>query len=337
MSEIGADPALLGQTLLHLDAQARAFDEAKARGRLHHAWMFTGPQGLGKAALAHRLARRLLGAAPDLGGGVAGTRGDDHVNRMVEAHAHPDFILLDRTGEDGKPRKTISVDDARQLPEFFSKAPALARHRVAIIDAAEDMNANAANAVLKTLEEPPPNGVIFLISHAPGRLLPTIRSRCRTLSFRPWPEEDLADLLERRLGLDRADAQARAALAGGSPGRALALADGEAVRIDEAARALLAGAPTRNDPVLVNLADGFRGGQGLERFSLFIERLADRIGRKVREDDGLSPASRAAWAEVFDLLVALPPEAEGINLDRADALVAVWSRIADTARRHPVF
>jgi DNA polymerase-3 subunit delta' len=99
------------------------------------------------------------------------------------ARAHPDLLVLERESPDGKPRRVIPVDEARALPEFFSKSPATAAYRVAIIDAADDLNVNAANAVLKTLEEPPPRGVLFLVSHAPGGLLPTIRSRCRRLAF----------------------------------------------------------------------------------------------------------------------------------------------------------
>src|SRR5690606_40139694 len=113
------------------------------------------------------------------------------------ARSHPDLLVLEREGEDGKPRKVIPVDEARRLPEFFAKAPAAAPYRVAIIDAADDLNVNAANAVLKTLEEPPPRGGLFLVSHQPGKLLPTIRSRCRSLAFKPLPEEAVASFARR--------------------------------------------------------------------------------------------------------------------------------------------
>ncbi len=335
--EATSDPALSGMVLEHLEAPLAAFLSARAGGRLHHAWLFTGPQGLGKAALAHRLARLLLGAKPDPALGVAASRSDDPVNRLIEARSHPDFILLNRVGEDGKAKKTISVDEARRLPDFFSKAPALSPYRVAIIDAAEDMNVNAANAVLKTLEEPPPRGVVFLISHAPGKLLPTIRSRCRKLDFRPWDDAELAEFLQSRFSLSPEEAATRAALAQGSPGRAMALSDGEAVKIDAAARALLEALPGRADALIVNLADGFRGGQGMERFSLFIERLADHISRRVRSAEDMNPAARAAWSQAWTSLVNLPAEAEGINLDRADALVATTARLGEVARRFPLF
>jgi len=177
--------------LLRVEAQVAAFEDALARGRLHHAWLLTGPQGVGKGGFAWRAAARLLGAStfdpPD----------DDPALRLMTAGSHPDFLKLERQEEKGVLKKEISVDQARRLPEFFSKAPAIGRYRVAIIDTADDLNANGANAVLKTLEEPSARGVILLVSHAPGRLLPTLRSRCRRLAFPPWPEAAVADLLRR--------------------------------------------------------------------------------------------------------------------------------------------
>ena len=179
------------------DAKAEAaFLDARARGRLHHAWLLCGVEGSGKATFAYRAARRLLGARPDPSRGLLGTDPYDHVARMISAQSHPDLLVLERAIEGGKTKKSISVDQARELPEFFSKSPAQAPYRVAIIDAADDLNVNAANAILKTLEEPPPRGVLFLVSHAPGRLLPTIRSRCRTLAFRT-PGVDTAETIVR--------------------------------------------------------------------------------------------------------------------------------------------
>ena len=132
-----------------------AFLSALERGRLHHAWLLVGPEGVGKATFAYRAARRLLGARPEPDYGVLGADPDDPVFRQVAGRAHPDLLVLELESADGKPRKSIPVDEARALPEFFSKSPGRAAHRVAIIDAADDLNVNAANAVLKTLEEPP--------------------------------------------------------------------------------------------------------------------------------------------------------------------------------------
>src|SRR3954469_12485836 len=150
-------------------APEAALEAARARGRLHHAWLLTGPEGVGKATFAYRAARRLLGAPPDDAYGVLGVEPSHPIARQVAARSHPDLFVLEREGPDGKPRKIIPVDDARRLAEFFSKSPASAPHRVAIVDAAAALTPSAANAILKTLEEPPPRGVLLMVSHAPGR------------------------------------------------------------------------------------------------------------------------------------------------------------------------
>src|SRR5207247_8495813 len=139
-----------------------------------------------------------LGAAAEPALGLLGSPPYDPVSRQIAARANPDLMVIEREGPDGKPRKVIPVDEARAIPEFFSKSPASAPYRVAIIDAADDLNVNAANAILKTLEEPPPKGVLLMVSHSPGRLLPTIRSRCRRLAFAPLPLEAATAFLQAR-------------------------------------------------------------------------------------------------------------------------------------------
>ena len=312
-----------------LEGPAAAFEAALASGRLHHAWLLTGPKGLGKAAFAWRAARRLLGAAatgPDL------QSAPDHpANRLIAARAHPDLLVLERETEDGKPRRNIPVDEARRLPEFFSKAPALAPYRVAIIDAADDLNVNAANAVLKTLEEPPPKGVLLLVSHAPGRLLPTIRSRCRRLGFAPWTREALSAFLNAR-ALDVGVAEA----ARGSPGRALALAE-VGVGGSDALAALLDGLPRLDETQALKLAESLRGGEGGERFADLMQRLADLVRARVAAAAMHSDLQGLdAWGLAWERLSALPAEAEGLNLDRADALASAFADLRAAARARPL-
>ena len=306
-------------TLENVDGQAAAFEHVLAADRLHHAWLLTGPEGLGKASFAYRIARRLLGAKPDPVHGPLGAAPDDPVARLITAQSHPDLLVLER-GDDG--RKAIPVDEARRLPEFFAKAPAQGPYRVAIIDAVDDFNASGANAVLKTLEEPSGRGVLLLVSHAPGRLLPTIRSRCRTLSFRPWSAAMVCALLQAQ-DVD-SDAAARlAGMANGSPGRALALAGGDALKLDEIAKRMVDGSGPQDRAAVTALVDGLRGGEGMARFTLIIDRLASAAQDRAKS----APAAEAfRWAGLWTRLQALPPRVEGLNLDRADAL---WSAILD--------
>ncbi|HEX5379435.1 MAG TPA: DNA polymerase III subunit delta' [Phenylobacterium sp.] len=314
------------------EAAETAFEAARARGRLHHAWLLTGPEGVGKATFAYRAARRLLGAPADEAYGVLGADPAHPVSRQVIAHSHPDIMVLERLGEDGKPRKTIPVDEARKLSEFFSKSPASAPHRVAIIDAADDLNLNAANAVLKTLEEPPPSGVLLLVSHSPGRLLATIRSRCRRLAFSPLPEAEVAAFVEARAEVNAEDAIRLARMAGGAPGRAWSLAAAGAVAIDDAARELLRELPQVDEAMALSLADRFRGAEGAVQFNLLFERLSDRIHALSLAWAAEGRGGLDRWAQAWETLQRLPRDVDAVNLDRTDALFTALSELRDAAR-----
>ncbi|WP_374570697.1 DNA polymerase III subunit delta' [Phenylobacterium sp.] len=313
------------------DGAEDAFEAARRRGRLHHAWLLVGPEGVGKATFAYRAARRLLGAPP-YGHGALGADPAHPVCRQIIARSHPDLMVLERVGEDGKPRRAIPVDEARALSEFFSKSPAVAAHRVAIIDAADDLNINAANAVLKTLEEPPPRGVLFLISHSPGRLLATIRSRCRRLTFQPLDEHVVADFVRARADVTAEDALRLAAMSGGAPGRAVALAAADAIGLDDAARHILHELPALDEAAALALADKFRGGEGQAQFNLLLERLADRVHDHLvdRAQQGAPTLDR--WAAAWETLQRLPREVEAVNLDRTDAFFTALAELRAAAR-----
>ena len=323
------------RAVFHLQGQETAeasFEDARARGRLHHAWLLTGPEGVGKATFAYRAARRLLGAPEDLAYGLLGSSPEHPVSRQVAARSHPDILVLEREGPDGKPRRIIPVDDARKLSEFFSKSPASAPHRVAIIDAADDLNPNAANAILKTLEEPPPRGVLLMVSHAPGRLLPTIRSRCRRLAFQPLEIEATAAFVRDRTDVGEDDALRLARMAEGAPGRALGLAAAGALVIDDAARDLLAALPRVDDSRALSLAETFRGGEGAARFALLFERLSDRVHDFATDQAGQGMGGLDRWAAAWETLQRLPREVEALNLDRADAFFTALADLRRAAR-----
>ncbi|WGM31153.1 DNA polymerase III subunit delta' [Brevundimonas sp. NIBR11] len=301
-----------------------AFVDALSRGRLHHAWLVCGPEGLGKATFAYRAARRLLGAAPDPSRGPLGARPQDPVSQLISAQSHPDLLVLERLVDGGKTKKSISVDQARDLPEFFAKSPSRAAYRVAVIDAADDLNLNAANALLKVLEEPPERGVLFLIAHAPGRLLATIRSRCRRLTFQPWAESEVAGLLARQTELHRDEAVRIAGMARGSPGAALSLATTANLELDRLARRWVDEGPVDRAEAL-SVSDGFRGAEGQAKFEALLDRLAAAV--KARSLD--TAGQGAAWADLWTRLTEAPDRAAAINLDKADLLAGA---LADLAR-----
>ncbi len=228
------------------EAAERALLDAWSSGRLHHAWLIGGPAGVGKATLACRFARFLLArgtrdaAAAEQGPSLFGDPApgaaptslyvspDEPVFHRIAVRGHADLftVTLGYDAKRNRERKVIVVDDVRDIRNFISLTPAENGYRVVLIDGAEDMNKSAANALLKMLEEPPPRTVFLLVSHAPGRLLPTIRSRCRTLTLRPLDDDTLAALLTRhKPDLAPGDRAALLGIADGSIGRALRLAD----------------------------------------------------------------------------------------------------------------
>lgn len=314
------------------EAAEESFEAARARGRLHHAWLLTGPEGVGKATFAYRAARRLLGAPAYPANGILGADPEHPVSRQVAARSHPDLLVLEREGPDGKARKVIPVDDARRLAEFFSKSPASAPHRVAIVDAADDLNVNAANAILKTLEEPPPRGVLLMISHSPGRLLPTIRSRCRRLAFQPLGIEATAAFVRARADLNPEEALRLAHMAEGAPGQALSLAAASALTMDDVARDLLSDLPRIDETRALSITDKFRGGEGAAQFALLFDRLADRVHTLAadRAHQGIGRLDR--WAQAWETLQRLPREVEALNLDRTDALFTALRELRQAAQ-----
>lgn len=308
------------------DASAEAaFLDAQRKGRLHHAWLLCGVEGSGKSTFAYRAARQLLGAEPDPRRGLLGVDPHDPVARLIAAQSHPDLLVLERAVEGGKTKKSISVDQARELPEFFSKSPSQAQARVAIIDAADDLNLNAANALLKVLEEPPERGVLFLVTHAPGRLLATIRSRCRRLAFPVWPAHALEELVRNRSGVPAEEARRIASMAGGSPGQALALASGTSLEADQLAQAWV-NADVVDRAEALATADRFRGAEGQARFEVLMDRLAAAVKVRALEEG----ASGARWAELWSRLVELPERTAAINLDRGDVLAGALADLQRT-------
>ena len=247
-------------TLVGQDAAVAQFHAAATSGRLHHGWLITGPRGTGKATLAWRIARWLLAGAgsPDLS-----VPPDHPIARRLLALSEPRLHLVRRSLDDkGRLRGEIVVDDMRRLLSFFQLSAVEGGRRVAIIDAADDMNPNAANALLKLLEEPPRDALLLLVAHRPARLLPTIRSRCRELRLAPLSPGDMARALA---PLEvQGDAARLAALSGGSVGEALRLAGQDGLDRYAQLVALFSRHPDMDRHAAAAFAQGAAGRPGAE-------------------------------------------------------------------------
>jgi DNA polymerase-3 subunit delta' len=348
-----ANPGFVGHPLAE-QALLRAWQS----NRLHHAWLITGPRGIGKATLAFRFARHVLaGGNAGLFAGAPETLEvptSAPIFRQVASGGHPDLLTIER-GYDQKRdryRTEIVVDDVRELGGFLHLKAAAGGWRVVVIDSVDELNRNAANALLKVLEEPPAQALLVLVSHAPGRLLPTIRSRCRRLTLGPLDEPVMEELLghyapavadgDRRLLMRTAD---------GSIGRALEIADGGGLDLYRDIAGQLLQLPQLDAAALHALGDRLGHRDAAELFRLATELLTAWIGRLIRmaatgqgtadviEGEGRQLAALAGrrsldqWLALWEKLSGLFARAESANLDRKQVWVGAMLDIAGLASR----
>ena len=327
-----ANPLLLGH-----EAAEGTLLEAMRSGRLHHAWLITGPDGVGKATLAYRFARRLLAGMPTEDSLVLDP--EHPVFRRVAAGAHADLYTVERAYDERRRRMRtqIAAEDVRRISDFMHLTAAEDGWRVAIVDGAEEMNQSSANALLKILEEPPRRAVLLLVCSAPGRLLPTIRSRCRRLRLDPLSEERMEQLMATYLPELAANDRGRlVTIAEGSPGRALMLAEEEGLAIANLVNEVLATLPG------LRLQRAYAAADSLTRaetaFSNFMDLLRAGIAGAVRdvvhgrgdEEQSRLVALRPldAWGDVWHALTRLQDETERFNLDKRQAIVAGLAMLA---------
>jgi DNA polymerase-3 subunit delta' len=265
------------------DKAVETFTAAWKTRRLHHAWLLAGSKGVGKASFARAAATRLLadaaGPAVDLPG--LETPAEHPIARLMAAGSHPDFRWLERLERPtGGLARNISVDQVRSLADLLAVTPSMSPWRVIVIDAADDLEASAANALLKMLEEPPANCLFFLVSHAPGRLLPTIRSRCRRLDFGKLSDDAMTSLLNRSLPETNAAGIARlVGFAGGSIGRALAIAELDLAPLEGEALAILRQGDPDNSR-RSKLASALGPKAAAERYAAFLELVPGLIANE---------------------------------------------------------
>lgn len=299
---------------------------------LHHAWLLAGPRGVGKAHFARTAALRMLAqaAGPAFDRPGLETPEDHPIAKLVAAGSHPDMRWLQRleNPKTGNLARNISVDQVRELGDFLGLTSALSPWRAVVIDTVDELEKSGANALLKMLEEPPPNTVFFLVSHAPGRLLPTIRSRCRRLDFCALASDAMTSILER--GLPELSAQERSELvpvAGGSVGRALAFASLELGPLEKSALAILREGD-RDNSKRSALAGQLGRKAAADRYSAFLDLLPALVAREARS---LAEPQRERALDAYDRVRELAAVAPRLSLDPAATVFQLGGILASVA------
>jgi DNA polymerase III subunit delta' len=369
-AESAAPPPRANPDLVGHDSAERELERLYRTSQLPHAMLLGGPRGIGKATLAFRFARFLLaqgeqddGRAADFFGGKGETGlavdPESGVFRRIAAGGHADLLTVERAWDARRRRLRgeIVVEDTRAIAEFFRLTAAEEGWRVVIVDGAEEMNRNAANAVLKILEEPPSRALLLLVSHSPGQLLPTIRSRCRRLMLAPLAAPIVARLLRRfRPQLEEVEAAALAAVCAGSIGRALELADNGGIALYRSMLDLLSQAPSIDVARLYGFADRLSRVDAeaacrasAELLSQFVARLAAGAargalgtaqpfggeivaGERAAMQRLAGRADPARWAGLRAEIERNFVAADELNLDRKQTMLSAFFAIAEMAR-----
>lgn len=310
------------------DRAIEAFGKAWKSGTPHHAWLLAGPRGVGKATFAKAVAARVLAeaAGPPPNAPGLDLEEDHPTARLLAAGSHPDFRLLERElNKSGTNlNRNIKVEQVRGIAQLLAIAPSMADWRVVVIDSADDLEAAGANALLKMLEEPPAKTLFFLVAHAPGRLLPTIRSRCRRLDFQPLGNDVMASVLEEKLGTSDATL---VSLAQGSLGRALAISElGLAKLADDARTILREGDPTNARRAA--LAKSLSTKANADKYARFLELVPGIVADEARSADGpRRERALTAYGQVREV-VAIAPR---LSLDPSATAFRLGGMLASVA------
>jgi DNA polymerase-3 subunit delta' len=335
--DIEAPPPRETEVLFGHAQAEQALLRAYRGARIPHAWLISGPKGIGKATLAYRMARFVLAhpdpSAPEVRAAQTLAVDPAHpVARRVAAQAQGDLAALERTlGDTGKLRTEIAVEQVRDAVRFFATTAGEGGWRIAIVDSVDELNRAGANALLKVLEEPPPRSLLLLVNHAAGRVMPTIRSRCRVLALRPLGAEDVALAAAHALGRSSDDAavSAAASAADGSVARALALIGGDALALRRQILDLLAALPRVDGRALHALGDALSGTEP-QTLALFLDTVNDWLSARLRAMPGeLAPMARLA--EAWEKINQAARDVDTYNLDRKPLVFAVFGLLAESA------
>lgn len=316
------------------DAAVAAFRESMASGRMHHAWLITGPSGIGKNLFAEKAALRLLahGAGPSVDGPGLDVPDGHPIAKLLAAGSHPDYKRLDRLTKDSGTElaRSITVDQVRELQRLFATTASFSPWRVVVIDAIDDLERAGANALLKSLEEPPAQSLFLLVSHAPERLLPTIRSRCRLLRLSALDDHDMTAALRSALpDADDGEIEELRRIGNGSPGQAAAFRGLDIGGLDTAMMQLA----TQGDPTNGSrnaLAQSLSSKSAQPRYEAFLARTPSFIADLARNRTGSElAAALKAWERVQDLAGG----AVRLSLDPFAVVFEIGSLIASLAPR----
>ena len=343
------NPDLLGHE--NTERELRRLAEG---GRLPHALLLTGPRGIGKATLAFRLARFLLAQPGDRADGGLAVDPASNTFRRVASGGHADLLTVERAYDPRRRRRRsdIVVEDVREISSFMRLTAAEEGWRIVIVDGAEEMNRNAANALLKILEEPPRRALLLLVSHTPGQLLPTIRSRCRRCPLAALPQPLVLGLLGRyRPELESPGAEVLARLAEGSIGRAIELGDAGGLALYRSMLDMLTQIPRLDIPALHAFADklarpdaedAYRASEAL--LSQFLARMVIKsVGGALaghdllpEEEEVMRPLAARAdpprWAALRDKIDRDFANTDQLNLDRKQAILGAFFAVEELAR-----
>jgi DNA polymerase III subunit delta' len=321
-----AHPRFAQQVLGQAAAEAAFLAQLQA-GRLHHAWILAGPEGIGKASMAWRMARYLLAATTERQAQSLETDRSSHTARLIDGLAHPDLVSVRRRWNEKSKKfyQDIAVDDIRAISHLFQRAAGQGGYRVVIIDACDDLNGSSANALLKMLEEPPKQAIFFLVAHQPAKLLPTIRSRCRKIALSPLSDLEVTQILAGQ-GVDAGLLNQAVPLAGGSVSGAMRWIDGDARQARERTLHLLSKLPKIDTKAWLALSRDL-SKRDHPAFGIFL-RETEAMLHRFAVAPAANPAHRERLAAVYADLAARQREVETFNLDGGMGALAILQTLS---------